>query len=131
MSVQSAVDCQYFNSYDDTNVHQLMLKDMPRIEAYRNFIENNTTEFANKIIVDVGSGTGILSLLAARAGAKHVCILQFFLFKPHKMKIEIQHSTRTVEWDDDSEWVMIIEIIEKCVCYDKNSATVLCTSLIF
>jgi protein arginine N-methyltransferase 1 len=65
-------DVDYFNSYDDIGVHELMLKDAARMQAFRDFIERNGQQFVNKIVVDVGSGTGILSLFAARAGAKHV-----------------------------------------------------------
>ena len=68
----NAVDTDYFVSYDDVTVHKLMLKDEPRVLAYKRFIEENQALFADKVIVDVGAGTGILSLLCARAGAKQV-----------------------------------------------------------
>jgi len=64
----------YFESYDDINIHKIMLKDTIRLLAYKRFIEENCELFAKKVVVDVGSGTGILSLLAARAGAKHVWV---------------------------------------------------------
>lgn len=63
---------KYFKDYEDILVHELMLKDKPRVTAYKMFIENNSDVFQNKIVVDVGAGTGILSLLVAKAGAKHV-----------------------------------------------------------
>ena len=62
----------YFSSYEDLDVHKLMLKDQPRTKAYQNFIECNKALFENKVVVDVGAGIGILSLFAARAGAKQV-----------------------------------------------------------
>lgn len=40
--------------------------------CYQRAICQNSHLFADKIVLDVGSGTGILSLFAARAGAKHV-----------------------------------------------------------
>eukprot|EP00997_Jenningsia_sp_PLL12_P011252 NODE_878_length_1397_cov_81.721068_g733_i0.p1 GENE.NODE_878_length_1397_cov_81.721068_g733_i0~~NODE_878_length_1397_cov_81.721068_g733_i0.p1 ORF type:complete len:309 (+),score=69.68 NODE_878_length_1397_cov_81.721068_g733_i0:383-1309(+) len=49
-----------------------MLKDKTRTETYRKAIENNKEDFRDKIVLDVGAGTGILSMFAARAGAKHV-----------------------------------------------------------
>jgi len=71
-SSASAGDARYLDSYDNINVHKIMLKDTSRLLAYKRFIEENAELFANKVIVDVGSGTGILSLLAAQAGAQHV-----------------------------------------------------------
>ena len=68
----SKTDTDYFESYDDISVHELMLKDAARVQAYKSFIENNVDHFVDKIVLDVGSGTGILSLFAAQAGAKHV-----------------------------------------------------------
>lgn len=62
----------YFSSYEDLKVHELMLKDEPRNLAYKNFIEQNANLFVNRTVLDVGAGTGILSLFAARAGAKKV-----------------------------------------------------------
>lgn len=49
-----------------------MLKDSVRTRTYQAAIEHNPFLFKDKIVLDVGCGTGILSLFAARAGAKHV-----------------------------------------------------------
>jgi predicted RNA methylase len=49
-----------------------MLKDQVRTNAYRDAIEGNPDTFKDKIVLDIGAGTGILSIFAARAGAKHV-----------------------------------------------------------
>jgi type I protein arginine methyltransferase len=43
-----------------------------RTSCYQRAIEGNPDLFRDKIILDIGCGTGILSIFAARAGAKHV-----------------------------------------------------------
>lgn len=53
-----------------------MLKDRVRTIAYQRAIENNPNDFKDKIVLDIGAGTGILSIFAARAGAKHVYAIE-------------------------------------------------------
>jgi predicted RNA methylase len=60
-----------------------MLRDTLRIEAYaaaisravRNF---RTTHGRAPVVLDIGAGTGLLSLLAARAGAARVIAVEMF-----------------------------------------------------
>ena len=62
----------YFGIYSHFYIHEEMLKDEIRTNAYRNAIEGNPEDFKDKIVLDIGAGTGILSIFAAKAGAKHV-----------------------------------------------------------
>jgi len=62
----------YFGSYSHFSIHEDMLKDNVRTESYMNACLNNKDVFNGKIVMDVGCGTGILSIFAIRAGAKHV-----------------------------------------------------------
>jgi cyclopropane fatty-acyl-phospholipid synthase-like methyltransferase len=47
-------------------IHEEMLKDTVRTRSYENAILGNGHLFKNKIVLDVGCGTGILSLFAAK-----------------------------------------------------------------
>jgi len=62
----------YFDSYSHFGIHEEMLKDEVRTRSYMNAIEQNKHLFRGKIVLDVGCGTGILSMFAARAGAAKV-----------------------------------------------------------
>jgi len=62
----------YFESYAHFGIHEEMLKDGARTRAYQNAIMSNQHLFRDKVVLDVGCGTGILSMFAAKAGARLV-----------------------------------------------------------
>uniref|UniRef100_A0A0E0B1Y5 Protein arginine N-methyltransferase 1 n=1 Tax=Oryza glumipatula TaxID=40148 RepID=A0A0E0B1Y5_9ORYZ len=66
----------YFDSYSHFGIHEEMLKDVVRTKSYQNVITQNSFLFKDKIVLDVGAGTGILSLFCAKAGAKHVYAIE-------------------------------------------------------
>jgi len=49
-----------------------MLTDKVRTSSYASFILGTPTVFNDAVVLDVGCGTGILSMFAARSGAKRV-----------------------------------------------------------
>jgi ribosomal protein L11 methylase PrmA len=49
-----------------------MIRDKARTEAYKKAIVQNKHLFKGKTVLDIGTGTGILSLFAAECGAKKV-----------------------------------------------------------
>ncbi|WJX17070.1 putative protein arginine N-methyltransferase 6 [Trifolium repens] len=65
-------DMAYFHSYAHLGIHQEMIKDRVRTETYREAIMRHQNFIAGKVVVDVGCGTGILSIFCAQAGAKRV-----------------------------------------------------------
>ncbi|GAA6022373.1 hypothetical protein JCM8202_000883 [Rhodotorula sphaerocarpa] len=67
-------DAHYYESYQYNDIHEIMLKDRVRTLAYRSFILHpaNAPRFQGKVVLDVGCGTGILSMFAAKAGARKV-----------------------------------------------------------
>lgn len=60
------------SNYDFPDIHHQMISDETRTMSYFRAIQSNAELFKDKIVLDVGSGTGILSMFAARAGAQKV-----------------------------------------------------------
>ncbi|KAJ0966865.1 hypothetical protein J5N97_023782 [Dioscorea zingiberensis] len=65
-------DRAYFDSYAHVGIHEEMIKDHVRTETYRAAIMRHRDSIAGKVVMDVGSGTGILSIFCAFAGARRV-----------------------------------------------------------
>ncbi|XP_043709741.1 probable histone-arginine methyltransferase 1.3 isoform X4 [Telopea speciosissima] len=62
----------YFHYYGQLLHQQNMLQDYVRTGTYYAAVVENRTDFIGRVVVDVGAGSGILSLFAAQVGAKHV-----------------------------------------------------------
>ncbi|XP_059456028.1 probable histone-arginine methyltransferase 1.3 isoform X2 [Corylus avellana] len=62
----------YFHYYGQLLHQQNMLQDYVRTGTYFAAVIENRSDFIGRVVVDVGAGSGILSLFAAQAGAKHV-----------------------------------------------------------
>uniref|UniRef100_A0A3Q2GUQ3 type I protein arginine methyltransferase n=1 Tax=Equus caballus TaxID=9796 RepID=A0A3Q2GUQ3_HORSE len=58
-------DEEYFGSYGTLKLHLEMLADQPRTTKYHNVILQNKESLKDKVILDVGCGTGIISLFCA------------------------------------------------------------------
>ena len=68
----SAEDREYFASYGRLDIHRTMIDDWARTQAYRRAILTNYPLFYGKTVLDVGCGTGILSVFCCQAGARRV-----------------------------------------------------------
>ena len=66
----------FFQYYASLVHQQNMLADTVRTGAYHAAICGNAADFRDKIVVDVGTGSGVLAFFAARAGARHVYALE-------------------------------------------------------
>ncbi|KAK6143282.1 hypothetical protein DH2020_023630 [Rehmannia glutinosa] len=70
------INKSYFSSYSSFGIHRDMISDKVRTDAYRQAISENPSLLRNAVVMDVGCGTGILSLFAAQAGASRVIAVE-------------------------------------------------------
>ena len=56
--------------------------------AYQNAILKNSDLFKGKVVLDIGCGTGILSIFAAKAGAEHVYGVEFASIANHVSNVK-------------------------------------------
>mmetsp|Transcript_22850 Transcript_22850/g.73474 ORF Transcript_22850/g.73474 Transcript_22850/m.73474 type:complete len:408 (+) Transcript_22850:128-1351(+) len=73
----------YFVSYSYLYHQKQMLTDEKRMRAYRDAMVGNGALFAGATVLDVGAGSGILSLWAAKAGARKVIACEFTSMADH------------------------------------------------
>lgn len=86
----------YFSSYAHFGIHYDMLSDKVRTESYRDAILKNSDAFKDKVILDLGCGTGILSMFCATAGAKKVYALDQSEVIYHAMDIIRENNFQNV-----------------------------------
>jgi len=126
----------YFDSYAHFGIHEEMLKDEVRTLTYRNSMMNNPHLFKDKIVLDIGCGTGILSMFAKKAGAKHVYGIDMSSIIDHAKTIVkdngfenditlIKGKVEEVELPVDKVDIIISEWMGYCLLYESMLDTVL------
>ncbi|XP_076471327.1 protein arginine N-methyltransferase 1-like [Babylonia areolata] len=128
----------YFDSYAHFGIHEEMLKDEVRTRTYRNSMYYNKHLFKGKTVLDVGSGTGILCMFAAKAGAARVIGIECSSIIDYSQKIVkanglddvitlIRGKVEEVTLPDGIEKVDIIisEWMGYCLFYESMLKTVL------
>ncbi|GBM79418.1 Histone-arginine methyltransferase CARMER [Araneus ventricosus] len=63
---------QYFQFYGYLSQQQNMMQDYIRTSTYQKAILSNIDDFKDKVVLDVGAGSGILSFFAHQAGARKI-----------------------------------------------------------
>ncbi|KAJ2070744.1 putative histone-arginine methyltransferase 1.4, partial [Coemansia sp. S100] len=87
-------DPSYFQYYSQLQHQQNMLQDYVRTSSYHSAITlNGAALFRDRIVMDVGAGSGILSFFAAQAGAKHVHAVEASGMA-NKMKVILEAAKR-------------------------------------
>jgi len=77
----------YFCSYAQLYHQKQMLTDHKRMEAYYAAIMGNSEVFRDKVVMDVGTGSGILAVWAAHAGARRVYAVEYTDMANHARKL--------------------------------------------
>ncbi|TYI68146.1 hypothetical protein E1A91_D08G069000v1, partial [Gossypium mustelinum] len=90
----------YFDSYSHFGIHEVNVKDVVRTKTYQNVIYRNKFLFQNKVVLDVGAGTGILSLFCAKAGAAHVYAVDDGVVLPDEASLYLT-AIEDAEYKDD------------------------------
>merc|ERR1712048_220195 len=126
----------YFDSYAHFGIHEEMLKDEVRTLTYRNAMYNNKHLFKDKVVLDVGCGTGILCMFAKKSGAKHVYGIDMSSIIDHAKEIvkangfeeditlikgKVEEVTLPVEKVD----IIISEWMGYCLLYESMLDTVI------
>uniref|UniRef100_A0A8C2D5L3 type I protein arginine methyltransferase n=1 Tax=Cyprinus carpio TaxID=7962 RepID=A0A8C2D5L3_CYPCA len=126
----------YFDSYAHFGIHEEMLKDEVRTLTYRNSMFHNKHLFKDKVVLDVGSGTGILCMFAAKAGAKKVIGIECSSISDYAVKIVkankldhivtiIKGKVEEVELPVEKVDIIISEWMGYCLFYESMLNTVI------
>lgn len=77
----------YFCSYAQLYHQKQMLADHNRMAAYHAAILGNADVFKDKVVMDVGTGSGILAVWAAQAGARKVYAIEYTEMSKHAEQV--------------------------------------------
>lgn len=126
----------YFDSYAHFGIHEEMLKDEVRTLTYRNSIYHNKHLFRGKVVLDVGCGTGVLSMFAAKAGAAKVIGVECSSIVDYARKIVkanklddvvelIKGKVEEIELPVEKVDIIISEWMGYCLFYESMLNTVI------
>jgi hypothetical protein len=73
-----------------------MLEDHKRTGAYYNAVMQNRRQFKDKVVLDVGTGSGILAIFSAMAGAKKVYAVEATDMAKHARTLVAHNKVRTI-----------------------------------
>jgi len=96
-----AAQSSFFRYYGQLVHQQNMLQDSVRTSTYRDAIMSNAVNFKGKVVLDVGTGSGILAFFAAQAGARRVYAVE--------ASCVAKHARTLVEKNGFSDIITVLE----------------------
>lgn len=119
----------YFCSYAYLYHQKQMLMDHVRMKAYHSAIVANRASFEGKVVLDVGTGSGVLAIWAAQAGASKVFAVEYTDMAHHARKLVeangLSHIVEVIQSSaEDLQLPCQVDIIISCsvkVCWIQLS----------
>jgi histone-arginine methyltransferase CARM1 len=96
-----------------------MLQDVVRTSTYRNAILQNPSLFQDKLVMDIGAGSGILSYFAAQAGARVIAVEASNMALKLKKILDSSNKGESNLWMKDRIKVVIGKIEEAKLNIEK------------
>lgn len=90
----------YYNLRAHFSFHELILKDYEAMTQLQQVVSFNPQQIRDKVVLDIGSGPGVFSILAARAGAKKV-----YAWEP---SIQAQYSEENIKANNFSDVIQVL-----------------------
>ncbi len=119
----------FVESYQDASTHQMMLEDVVRTTSYEDALKEVVSPSSH--VLDFGTGTGVLAIFAARAGAKRVDAVDRSSFLKYARRIardsgypdivfhHADHSTLVLDQKAD---ILVSEWMGHCLFYEAMMA---------
>lgn len=110
-----------FGGYSSLHFHQTLLQDSVRTDSFRKAILNEVKK--NDIVLDVGSGTGVLSFFAYQAGAQKIYAIEQeqIIELAKKIAVKNKMDDKIVFIQENSRLVNLSEkvdvIVSECIGY--------------
>lgn len=81
----------FFHYYGQLVHQQNMMQDAVRTGTYHKAFITNPSDFKGKVVVDVGTGSGILAYFAVKAGARKVYAIEASDVAEHARKLMVDN----------------------------------------
>jgi protein arginine N-methyltransferase 1 len=111
------VDMRNVEEFSDLYEHEKMISDTVRVDCYHKAIQRYVG--ANDVVVDLGTGTGILALLAAKQGARKVYAIDHSSFIEVAERISEANEITNIEFAKVNSREFSLEEKVDCIIHEQ------------